>query len=209
MPHFTISSYGPLAWLITSKDHEWLRGISQSCETQAWEYLQEWVMGYETLLLIFKKAILEESLRERLNGISFDPIYDPKETSLHQIKVRYDGPDLADVARQIDTTPEEVIRLHLTPTYTVRFLGFAPGFAYLDGLDPRLILPRRAVPRLKMAPGALAIGGLHTAVYPASSPGGWNWLGHTDHLLFDPDQEIFTLRPGDSVRFHTDSCQQT
>ena len=42
-------------------------------------------------------------------------------------------------------------RRHTAATYTVAFCGFAPGFAYLTGLDPALHLPRRATPRTARA----------------------------------------------------------
>ena len=113
----------------------------------------------------------------------------------------YDGADLEEIARAAKLSCNEVIKLHSAPIYTVRFLGFAPGFAYLDGLDPRLMLPRRSEPRIRMDPGAVAIGGPHTGVYTVPSPGGWNWLGNTATPLFDPTTEHIALHPGDTVRF--------
>ncbi|UFU07713.1 5-oxoprolinase subunit B family protein [Ruania halotolerans] len=101
------------------------------------------------------------------------------------IDVRYDGPDLDDVARLTHMSTAEVIARHTGTTYTVDFLGFAPGFAYLSGLDPVLHVSRLDTPRTSVPAGAVAIAGDRAAVYPRSSPGGWRLLGRTDAVLFD------------------------
>ena len=83
-------------------------------------------------------------------------------------------------------------------------LGFAPGFPYLGGLNPRLHTPRLAAPRARVPAGAVAIGGEHTGIYSVESPGGWNIIGHTSVKLFDPtrkNEAMFRLRPGDRVKF--------
>jgi KipI family sensor histidine kinase inhibitor len=77
-----------------------------------------------------------------------------------------------------------------------------PGFGYLLGLDPGLQLPRRPTPRIRVPPGAVAIAGEYTAVYPRSSPGGWHLLGHTDIALFDVERDPpALLAPTTRVRF--------
>jgi KipI family sensor histidine kinase inhibitor len=117
-----------------------------------------------------------------------------------ELRAVYDGPDLEDVARAIDVTPADVVALHLAPTYTVETMGFAPGFAYLVGLDARLAgIPRRATPRPRVGAGALAIAGGYTAVYPFDSPGGWNLIGHVDERMFTARGARLAL--GDQVRF--------
>jgi biotin-dependent carboxylase-like uncharacterized protein len=84
----------------------------------------------------------------------------------------------------------------------VAFLGFLPGFAYLEGLSPTLAsVPRRSSPRPVVGAGSLGIAGGFAGVYPQASPGGWQLLGRTGLALFDPDSPPFaTLRPGDAVR---------
>jgi len=122
-----------------------------------------------------------------------------------EIPVRYggaDGCDLDDVARHTGLAAEEVIRLHHTGQYTVYFLGFLPGFAYLGGMDRRLATPRRKEPRLAVPAGSLGIGGEQTGVYPSTSPGGWQLIGRTSLRLFDPARDPASLLlPGDTVRF--------
>ena len=82
------------------------------------------------------------------------------------------------------------------------FLGFQPGFAYLGGLDETLHTPRRAAPLLEVPAGSVCIGGAQTGIYPARSPGGWQLIGRTTCVLFDPSRQPPTLLlPGDRVRF--------
>jgi inhibitor of KinA len=122
-----------------------------------------------------------------------------------EIHVRYGGdagPDLVEVAERSGLRPADVIELHASARYTVLFLGFAPGFAYLGGVPEPLVTPRRATPRERVPAGSVAIAGEHSAVYPLSMPGGWNLIGRTDAVLFDPAADPpARLRPGASVRF--------
>jgi KipI family sensor histidine kinase inhibitor len=118
----------------------------------------------------------------------------------HVLRVAYDGPDLEDVARATGLTVDDVIAAHSGRDYTVELTGFAPGFAYLDGLDPRLELPRRTTPRPRVAAGSLAIAGVQTAVYPFAGPGGWHLIGRvTEARMFDEHGPLLAL--GDRVRF--------
>jgi KipI family sensor histidine kinase inhibitor len=118
------------------------------------------------------------------------------------IECRYDGADLADVATAVGESVEAVIQRHTAGRYVVQFCGFAPGFSYLTGLDPLLHMPRHSSPRARVAAGSVAIAGEFTAVYPRSSPGGWQLLGHTDAVLFDAARTPpALLPPGARVRF--------
>lgn len=119
-----------------------------------------------------------------------------------EIAVRYDGPDLDDVARHCDLSADEVVRRHAAAEYVVYFIGFQPGFAYLGGLDASLHTPRRAEPRAAVPAGSVGIGGAQTGIYPLATPGGWQLIGRTALPLFDPQAEPPTLlAPGDRVRF--------
>jgi KipI family sensor histidine kinase inhibitor len=119
----------------------------------------------------------------------------------HVIAVRYDGADLEDVARACGTTPEAVAALHSRAKYTVLFVGFLPGFAYLGGLPRELEVPRLEAPRVRVPKNAVAIGGPYAGVYPFESPGGWRLIGTAvDAELFDLERGAL-FRPGDAVRF--------
>jgi KipI family sensor histidine kinase inhibitor len=112
------------------------------------------------------------------------------------------GEDLAVLARHAGLSVAEVIKLHASGRYSVAAIGAMPGFVYLTGLDPRLALPRRDTPRLKVEKGAVIIGGGHAGIMPCTAPSGWHVIGHTDVNLFDPSRSHpCFLRLGDSVRF--------
>jgi len=119
-----------------------------------------------------------------------------------EIPVVYDGPDLAEVARLVHLSPQEVVERHVAAEYVVAFIGFAPGFAYLVGGDERLEVPRLQRPRERVPAGSVAIAGPYSGVYPTDSPGGWRLLGRTTLTLFDPERTLpALLASGDRVRF--------
>ncbi|MEX1658678.1 5-oxoprolinase subunit PxpB [Streptomyces pseudovenezuelae] len=130
------------------------------------------------------------------------PAAPPRAREVIELPVRYDGPDLADVAALWGVTPEEVARVHAGTEFTVAFCGFAPGFGYLTGLPARYDVPRRATPRTAVPAGSVALAGPYTGVYPRSSPGGWQLIGTTDAVLWDHARvPAALLSPGTRVRF--------
>jgi KipI family sensor histidine kinase inhibitor len=124
-----------------------------------------------------------------------------------EIPVRYDGPDLADVAALWEVPEHEVPAIHAAAEFRVAFCGFAPGFGYLTGLPARYDLPRRATPRTAVPAGSVALAGPYTGVYPRSSPGGWQLIGTTDAVLWDHARvPAALLAPGTRVRFVAVRC---
>lgn len=119
-----------------------------------------------------------------------------------EVPVVYDGPDLDAVAQHCGLEPDEVVRRHVGSRWTVAFAGFAPGFAYLSGGDPRLEVPRLERPRPRVEAGSVGLAGRFSGVYPRPSPGGWRLIGRTDAPLWDLDRDDpALLHPGDLVRF--------
>lgn len=121
------------------------------------------------------------------------------------IPVQYggaEGIDLAWVAEHTKLSVDEVIQRHSQASYTVFFMGFLPGFAYLDGLDTRLHAPRKTTPSTKILAGSVGIGGSQTGIYPLTSPGGWQIIGRTPLVLFDAERTPSSLlQAGDIVQF--------
>lgn len=110
--------------------------------------------------------------------------------------------DLEEVAAKTKLTPEDVVARHAGGEYRVLMIGFAPGHAYMGGLDPKLAVPRRASPRPQVAAGSVAIANEQTVVYPYAIAGGWNIIGRTPLTVFDAMRErpsLFTA--GDRVRW--------
>ncbi|MFC9973101.1 allophanate hydrolase subunit 1 [Spirillospora sp. NPDC127200] len=119
-----------------------------------------------------------------------------------EIPVRYDGDDLAEAARLTGLAPAEVVAAHTGTPWRVAFIGFAPGFAYLAGGDPRLRVPRRTTPRVRVPAGSVGLAGEFSGVYPTEAPGGWQLIGRTDAAMWDLDRDPpALLRPGTLVRF--------
>jgi KipI family sensor histidine kinase inhibitor len=116
---------------------------------------------------------------------------------------------LASVASLADMTEADVVRIHTSTTFNVAFTGFAPGFAYLAGLPPELHVPRRDVPRTRVETGAVGLAGPYSGVYPRSSPGGWQIIGHlaaNAEPLWDAHRDPpALLQPGTRVRFRAET----
>ena len=114
----------------------------------------------------------------------------------------YNGEDLPEVAARTGLDVAEVVARHAAPEYTVAAWGSPPGFAYLEGLDPALHLPRRDSPRARVPAGAVADGGGPGRRLPAPAPGGWHLLRPTAASVFDEAADPpALLAPGDRVRF--------
>lgn len=112
------------------------------------------------------------------------------------------GPDLAWLAQRAGLSESETISLHASAEHTVRFLGFAPGFAYIAGLPEALQRPRMDSPRPRIRAGSVGIAGDRTGIYPSASPGGWRLIGATPLRMFHPTREPASLlQAGDRVVF--------
>jgi KipI family sensor histidine kinase inhibitor len=119
-----------------------------------------------------------------------------------ELPVHYDGADLAEAADLLGLSPGGLVERHTGAEWTVAFCGFAPGFGYLTQPGGSWDVPRRATPRTKVPPGAVALAGEFSGVYPRESPGGWQLIGRTDVAVFDLDRDpAALLRPGTRVRF--------
>ncbi|RMH24583.1 MAG: 5-oxoprolinase subunit PxpB [Planctomycetota bacterium] len=112
------------------------------------------------------------------------------------------APDIEPIARAVGLSPDAAADLHASAAYTVRLLGFSPGFAYLEGLPHALHTPRLDTPRPRVRAGSIGIAGSRTGIYPQSTPGGWRLIGATPLRLFEPSRDPpALLAPGDRVRF--------
>ncbi len=172
-------------------------GLLHSLQTRTFSGLRNLHPGYSSLLVVFDPLVVTHAEveriireREREGGVAVTRIVD--------ISVRYDGPDLKDVAELCGLSEQQVIELHTGRDYLVYFVGFVPGFAYLGGLPKELEVSRLASPRKRVAAGSVGIAGNQTGVYPIETPGGWRLIGHTETKMFDGRS---LLEAGDHVRF--------
>lgn len=155
---------------------------------------------YSPLLLTWAELVTQlQSALQQSNAKSHDA------TRVVEIPVCYAeafAEDLCHVAVVHKLSVEDVIQLHSNAIYTVRMIGFSPGFPYLAGLPDALHTPRLTTPRLKVPAGSVAIGGRQTGIYSLETPGGWNIIGRTPVAMFRPDQHPpCLLNAGDQVRF--------
>lgn len=112
------------------------------------------------------------------------------------------GPDLEEVATRSGLSASAVVERHAAPSYLAFMLGFMPGFAYLGPVAPSLVGLRRATPRLRVPAGSVGVAGRQTGIYPRECPGGWEIIGRTNAVLFDPTRTpAARIQPGDRVRF--------
>ena len=152
----------------------------------------------QTDLAALEKAIEREfAALASLEAITERPVM--------EIPVNYGGeygPDLDAVATHAGCSATEVIRRHSDRVYRVYMLGFVPGFAYMGRVDSSIAAPRHRVPRERVRAGSVGIAGVQTGVYPVDSPGGWQLIGHTTTVMFDPGRGTPSLlAAGDLVRF--------
>ncbi|WP_158886749.1 5-oxoprolinase subunit PxpB [Amycolatopsis anabasis] len=197
-----VRRYGSRAALVDLDRPEQVLGLHAALAERPPAGAVELVPAARTLLVRFDRR---QTSFERLTGelmrhsIAAAP---ERARPVVEVPVRYDGEDLADVAAATGLSTSDIAERHAGREYTVAFCGFAPGFAYLTGLDPVLHLPRRATPRVRVPAGAVAVAGEYTAVYPHASPGGWQLIGHTELAVWDVDRDPpHLLGPGTRVRF--------
>ncbi|WP_299491802.1 5-oxoprolinase subunit PxpB [uncultured Shewanella sp.] len=158
-------------------------------------------------------------IQYRASQISFDEIktalnqWDKKKATstfsspslVHTLPVYYAtevGPDLPHLAKRHHLNPDDIIRYHCEEEYHVYAIGFAPGFAFLGRVNPRIATPRRDSPRLSIPAGSVGIADQQTAVYPNHTPGGWQIIGNCPTPLFDVTALPMTpFKVGDKVKF--------
>jgi KipI family sensor histidine kinase inhibitor len=197
---------GETGWLLDLPDndavHRWAAAVRAAVLDGAIDGVTDVVPGLQTLLVSIDPARTTlAALRGRLADLEPQPLASDR-AAHHVVEVHYDGQDLDEVARLTGLTPEGVVAAHTGTPWRVAFCGFAPGFSYLVGGDPRLRVPRRAEARLRVPAGAVAIAGEFSSVYPRVSPGGWQLLGHTDTTLWDAQADPpALLQPGATVEF--------
>lgn len=188
--------YGDRAFVITPRDPCLVAEAARSVTG-----VVDAVPGAQDLVVVCARPELVPSIARLVE--SLEPPFRPPDAEPVTVPVRYDGADLDEVSRLTGLDRREVIRRHSAATYRVAFMGFAPGFAYLGGLDPALAaVGRRAEPRPRVPAGSVALAGGWTGIYPASSPGGWHLLGTTTAVLWDlARRPPAVLRPGVALRF--------
>lgn len=201
---------GDTAWLVEPTAAAQVLPLHQALQADQLVGVVDLVPAQATVLVVFDPGLVgAEPVRAWAEQVAraeaaaepgADRVRGPDDVL--RIPVRYTGEDLEHVARLTGLDPDGVIAAHTGSLWTVAFTGFAPGFGYLVGGDPRLQVPRRESPRTRVPAGAVGLAGPYTGVYPRSSPGGWQLIGHTAIPVWDAAGDPpALLRPGVRVRF--------
>ena len=209
----TCGEYGVLVELDSLDEvlalHATVRAAVDAQDAAFTDVLDDVIPAARTLLLLVHAGADITALRRAVHALpahapaaASRDVADQSHPNVVDIVVRYDGPDLGEVARLTGLSRDEVVAAHTQATWRAAFAGFAPGFAYLSGGDPRLHVPRRSEPRTSVPAGSVGLAGEFSAVYPRSSPGGWQLLGHTEAVMWDVDRRPpALLQPGMVIRF--------
>ena len=173
---------------------------------------REAVAAARTVLLDFRTRRDAVSASRTVRRRKPKPSTEPQAAEV-EIAVHYDGADLTRAADLIGMSEEALITWHTETLWIGAFGGFAPGFTYCvpqeltrrrrprrSELPPSV--PRLDAPRTRVPAGAVAIAGEFSAVYPRSSPGGWQLIGTTDAAMWSTERsEPALIRPGGHVRY--------
>jgi KipI family sensor histidine kinase inhibitor len=199
-----ILTFGDAALLVELDDLDEVLRLAAAVRSAGWDGVLDVVPAARTVLIVTEPGTALEPLVKQVTSLSTSAV-SATPTDIGEpieIAVTYDGPDLTEVARLTGLSEDEVVEAHTGRPWRIAFGGFAPGFAYLTGGDPRLAVPRRDEPRTTVPAGAVGLAGEYSGVYPRSSPGGWQLIGRTDAVLWDADRDPpALLSPGASVRF--------
>ncbi len=192
---------GDAALLVELPDLDAVLAHAAAMKAADWPGVVDVVPGARTVVVIVRPGTDLGALRRAVLGLDVAPV-SAEDGANVEIPVVYDGPDLAEVGELTGLDVDEVVAAHTGTPWQVGFGGFAPGFAYLTGGDPRLQVERRSEPRTSVPAGAVGLAGEFSGVYPRSSPGGWQLIGRTDTLLWDAARTPpALLTPGAQVRF--------
>ncbi len=208
-----VQAYGDCAFLITFS--ELMDSLANQRVYQLESWLEEgklagvveFIPAFVSLMVIYDPLAVGVDrvyawLQEKISTCLWESSQTHRMIEVPVVYGGIDGIDLETVAALNHLTPGEVIQIHSQAEYVVAMMGFTPGFVYLSGMNERLVTPRLASPRIQILPGSVGIAGKQTGIYSIASPGGWQIIGRTPLVLFDPKREMpFLFSPGDHVRF--------
>lgn len=170
------------------------------------------IPSYSSILITFDIFVYEfEYLKNILENLQVLED-DFEEEKIINIDVYYAlevGFDLQKISNEKKVSIEEIIHIHTNKIYDVYAVGFLPAFAYMGSVDEKIATSRLLTPRKSVPKGSVAIADTQTAVYPVSSPAGWNILGKTALNLFDKNlPKLGVLEVGNRVKFNAISKKE-
>jgi methyl-branched lipid omega-hydroxylase len=212
---------GDRALLVAPDDHADLAGFVDLLRRTLPTGVEDVLPGAQTVLVTTTdtadRVLIESRLRrlvDRFQTLAENRCDDWASEEVLTIPVRYDGPDLAGVAALLGTSVDSVIA-HTSALWRCAFIGFAPGFGYLESSEARLGVPRRTESRtltgLGSAVALLRRRGVHVGIAkrvngsaPPDVPladidlGSWNFWSLDDDIR---DGAFATLRREAPISF--------
>jgi inhibitor of KinA len=223
MPEYRVLTAGDTALVIEFGDHvdrrisSFVLALARRLDQDRPDGVVETVPTFRSLMIHFDPLVIPAAdLTAHVEELMADlrmAEYDCREW---QLPVCYDAVlalDLDEVAARTGLTASQVIERHASVTYHVYMLGFLPGLAYMGDVAPELALPRREIPRPRVAAGSVAIATTMSIIFPRESPTGWYVIGRSPVPLWRRPQAGIArdagrgagsgalLAPGDKVRF--------
>ncbi|MFE7423116.1 5-oxoprolinase subunit PxpB [Rhodococcus sp. NPDC057529] len=211
-PQVEVEHYGDSAVLVLAvggaSEQRWqlVNAIADNLQARAVPGIYGLIPAFDSVLVEFDSLLIShQAIRALVEGLTTATTYAPIPAATFTVPVVYGGdhgPDLAEVAQHLELTPDEVVELHVSSTYTVRMLGGPAGAPMMDGPPFPARIPRRSTPRIQCPAGSIAVAGNQGTIYPFFSPGGWQLIARTPLKVVDLDANpISAYRPGDRIRF--------
>lgn len=198
---------------ISDYNHHQVMGINKIIKELFGHNIIETTPSYQSLAIYLKKNTNTSSFIKRLSELlNQNSISENVITREVHIPVCYDeefGLDLKSLSDYHDLSIKSIIAHHTKEVYPVHFIGFLPGFPYLQGLNPMISTPRKKKPRSVVNAGSVGIAGDQTGVYPLDSPGGWNIIGRSPISFFDIKKDTPSLlKAGNQIKFFEISMEE-
>jgi KipI family sensor histidine kinase inhibitor len=214
-PRLQVSPYGDTGVLagVQHDDYEtrWstTQGLATAVRDAGPEWLVDLVATYDQLFLTFDPVSGDHEgatalLRRLFDGRRVGAAPQGRTLEVPVLFGGEAGPDLEDVATELDLSPERLVTRLTQSPWRVRFVAGPVGTPFTDRPDWSVSVPRMRVPRVQVPPGSVALSGSQSIVYPVRSPGGWRLVGLTPLRLLASDpatEELVAYRAGDLLRY--------
>lgn len=166
----------------------------------------ESIPAFVNILVVFDPLVTDHgSIEAAIKPLLADVSAVQGQGTERLIRLCYDpdlAPDLPAVAAQAGLSEDAVIKLHLSRSYRVGMYGFAPGYAYLSGVNEAIQVPRKPAAVRDVPAGSVIIAGPQCLVTTLTMPTGWSIIGRSPtEILTDDPRHPFLFDVGDSVRF--------
>lgn len=184
--------------------HSRVRQLDHALSVRPFPGFREAIPALVNLLVDFDPLMTDHAQVEAaVRALIAQPAGPPVVPAPREVEICYEGArDLTEVAERTGLTEEAVIAAHLAGSYRVFMYGFAPGYAYLNGVPAVIRLDRKPAPVRDVPAGSVIVAGAQCLITTLTMPTGWWIIGQspTPVLRHDPDRP-FLFDVGDAVRF--------